>query len=67
MSGKQKFRVVGSYLYPPLVSTESFDTKEAAAAENRRWTKQAEEQGMRWKGRVVEESKVTNPTPSEKP
>ncbi len=49
-----KFKIVGNYLFAPLESTESFDSKDAAQKENQKWTKDAKAQGLRWKGRVVQ-------------
>lgn len=51
-----RFRIVGNYLYAPIESRETFATKEEAQAENRRWVKEAEAQGLRWKGRIVSEN-----------
>jgi len=47
------FKIVGNYLYSPVESNQTFPSKEAARAENRKWTKEAEAKGMQWKGRVV--------------
>ncbi len=47
------FKVVGNYLYAPVGSARIFATKAEADAFNRQWTKDAEAQGMRWKGRSV--------------
>lgn len=62
-----RFRIVGNYLYAPVESRETFASKEEAQAENRRWTKEAEAQGLRWKGRIVTENAVALPTASEPP
>lgn len=48
-----KFKIVGHYVMSPLESTETFQTREAAQAENRKWTNDAKKQGLRWRGRVV--------------
>lgn len=62
-SCSRRFKIVGNYLYAPVESTASFDSAEVARAENRKWTKEAEEKGMRWKGRVVpvENATITSP------
>lgn len=48
-----RFKVVGNYLYAPIESSRTFETKTEAQACNRRWTKDAAAQGMRWRGRAV--------------
>jgi hypothetical protein len=49
----RRYKVVGNYLYPPIESTEEFETLEEASAENRRITDEAEAKGLRWRGRPV--------------
>lgn len=50
---QERFKIVGRYLYPDVESTETFSTKEIASEVNKKWTNEAEKQGMRWQGRVV--------------
>ena len=52
-AGSGGFKVVGNYLYAPVESARTFTTKAEADAFNRQMTKDAEAQGMRWKGRSV--------------
>ncbi len=49
-----RYRIVGNYLNPPLESTQTFTTKAAARAENSKWTREAQAQGLIWRGRVKE-------------
>jgi hypothetical protein len=53
MPCSQRFKIIGNYLYPPIESSKSFDSKEAARDENLKWTKEAAAKGMIWRGRVV--------------
>lgn len=48
-----RFKIVGNYIYPPLVSTQTFVTADIARSENKKWVRQAIDQGLIWKGRVV--------------
>jgi hypothetical protein len=52
MKTPKKYRIMGNYLYPPLVSTETFATAEDARKKNKQWTKDANSQGLIWRGRV---------------
>jgi hypothetical protein len=54
----RRFKIVGNYLYPPLESTQTFMTADIARSENKKWERQAIDQGLIWKGRVVEVENV---------